>query len=688
MAAFAASSQMPELAAESPHHNSPPPHLQHQAFSHQLSTAGPPFSGLSSPPRPQITPRSSTDFRHASANGTMSGANGNGPMPVPAGSHGRAGNGHAANLRGMGFDGPRSPPNNKSMRRASDPGIRLLTARKGTSHVPCKFYRQGACQAGKACPFLHSDEPLTERAPCKYFTKGNCKFGPKCALAHILPNGHVVNRGSFVGGGYSLGGRVNLPHSQNPPSGSSLLTMQAHAQPTSGFGGYPGQDEYFGQKMQYENIPTIDTTFSSHPGSNYGSPPTEGGRRPLSPVPKGLTVMDVQLPASFDSNGISHVARYGPIASSMPAGFGANSPPSSYQNDSPALRNLRDSAFGDDSRSRAAALGSSPPDSIEQPLGRRIMHSEMRRPKGMISASVGARPPMAAQDDWDDSDLVGGRFEEDLIPSSLNDLLTPQEKMRRFSRDHGDNEGNSLSHRHSLSRLGASPTASDMKVGSPTGAASSPSRFQSLWGKKADTGGEPGSLPGISPFGHVGSPLRNSSLHPGASPSLRAMNRPTSGEASPFVSSPPRQASMSMISQQLQRTRLSSRASDGAEAPILGGNPMHPGYNRVTSSGSIGSSSSRLGMDRAVSSTSIGRERIEEEQGLFSMEEEEELERLRSKEKDGASTTSSTSNKRLSGLSWGSGGKASPSIAPIGGHRVAGSQPTLGKEPGPWGNPS
>lgn len=49
---------------------------------------------------------------------------------------------------------------------------RLLTA-TGTSHVPCKFYRQGACQAGKACPFLHSDEPVTERAPCKYFTKAS-----------------------------------------------------------------------------------------------------------------------------------------------------------------------------------------------------------------------------------------------------------------------------------------------------------------------------------------------------------------------------------------------------------------------------------------------------------------------------------------------------------------------------------
>lgn len=86
-------------------------------------------------------------------------------------------------------------------------------------------------------------------------------------------------------------------------------------------------------------------------------------------------------------------------------------------------------------------------------------------------------------------------------------------------------------------------------------------------------------------------------------------------------------------------------------------------------------------MDRAVSSSSISRERIEEEQGLFSMEEEEDL----AKGRDGASTTSSTSNKRLSGLSWGSGGKASPNLAPVGGHRATGSS-GLGRETGPWGS--
>jgi hypothetical protein len=479
---------------------------------------------------------------------------------------------------------------------------------------------------------------------------------------------------------------MNIPHGPELPPNSSLLTMQAHMAPMQPGYPYGMQDGYANQKNQYDMIPTIDTTFSSHPGSNYGSPPDENGRIPLSPVQKGLGVMDVPLPASFDSQGISHMARYGPIASSVPAKFLAGSPPSSYQVDSTAIRNLHDSAFGDGSRSRAM-LGSSPPESVQQPTGRRVLHSELaaNRSRGIMSSSVGARP-VFNDDEWDDSDMIG-KFEEDLLPNSLSDLLTPQEKMRRFSRDQADLDANSFSHRGSMSRLGASPNASDFKMGSPNGATSSPSRFQSLWGKSQPTynGGFESGSPGASAFGHVGSPLRNSSFHPGASPNLRAMNRPTSGDTSPFVSSPPRHASMSMLSQQMQRTRLSGTGGREDTGSALLPNPLqplHPGISRVTSASSIGSQGGRLGIDRAVSSSSINRERIEEEQGLFSMEEEEDL----AKGRDGASTTSSTSNKRLSGLSWGSGGgKASPNLAPVGGHRPTGSS-GLGRENNPWGS--
>jgi hypothetical protein len=655
---------------QQPHYDAPPSSQLHDGpFAHQLNPTTAAYA--SSPPQNAHRPARGLRQHDSSlqSNGAMASAsasaNGNGqPMAVPGGRMNGHGHGNGAHLREMGFAGPRSPPNNKS-----------------TSHVPCKFYRQGACQAGKACPFLHSDEPVTERAPCKYFTKGNCKFGHKCALAHILPNGHVVN--ANMGRGHF--GRVNI-HSQDPPMNSSLLTMQAHMAPVQPGYPYPLQDDpYAMPKTQYDMIPTIDATFSSHPGSNYGSPPNENARGPLSPVQKGLGVMDVPLPASFDSQGISHMARYGPIASSVPAKFLAGSPPSSYQADSAALRNLHDSAFGDgsSSRGRAAALGSSPPDSVEPPAGRRMLHSELaaNRSRNLMSSSVGARPTYK-DEEWDDADMIG-KFEEDLLPGSLSDLLTPQEKMRRFSRDHGDSESNSFSQHASISRFGASPTASDTRYGSPSVATGSPSRFQSLWGKSKPLNDnfESGSLPGASAFGHVGSPLRNSSLHPGASPSLRAMNRPASGDTSPFVSSPPRQASMGMISQQLQRTRLSSDAVPGlASTPTS--NPQHPGINRLTSGSSIGSPSGRLGgLDRAVSSSSINRERIEEEQGLFSMEEEDDVK----KSADGASTTSSTSNKRLSGLSWGSGGKGSPNLAPVGAQKTSGLS-GLGRTGGVWGS--
>ncbi|KAG7192901.1 uncharacterized protein KQ657_001358 [Scheffersomyces spartinae] len=71
---------------------------------------------------------------------------------------------------------------------------------KNLSHVPCKFYKQGICQAGNSCPFSHNlDGTLAaDKLPCKYFQKGNCKFGLKCALAHFLPDGTKVNSRNLI----------------------------------------------------------------------------------------------------------------------------------------------------------------------------------------------------------------------------------------------------------------------------------------------------------------------------------------------------------------------------------------------------------------------------------------------------------------------------------------------------------
>ncbi|RKP31208.1 hypothetical protein METBISCDRAFT_22639 [Metschnikowia bicuspidata] len=67
---------------------------------------------------------------------------------------------------------------------------------KNLSHVPCKFFKQGICLAGRSCPFSHDlDSPTgADKLPCKYFQKGNCKFGVKCALAHYFPDGTRINK--------------------------------------------------------------------------------------------------------------------------------------------------------------------------------------------------------------------------------------------------------------------------------------------------------------------------------------------------------------------------------------------------------------------------------------------------------------------------------------------------------------
>ncbi|RDW68026.1 hypothetical protein BP6252_09422 [Coleophoma cylindrospora] len=573
----------------------------------------------------------------APQNGSSNGnGNGNGvgqpqQMPGPMG--------------GPRFDGPRSPPN-----------------KQNTSHVPCKFFRQGACQAGKACPFSHDLASTTDNV-CKYFAKGNCKFGGKCANIHVLPDGRRVNynRGGPMGisvgpmpgaGHLNLGGRVPPDPYRGQASNLTSSFIGANGVPPSTYGQqyspFANADEPFRSHQQSIDIsvPTIDTSYVSHPGSNYGSPRDEDLSRfglGLSPVAgKGLSVLDAPLPASFDSNGVSWIARHGPMASSVPAQFGIESPPQSLGEvrdgrTSEALKNLHSSAFGDDTRDRFNGIASSPPAGpAEEYFGKRVMHSQRYPRAKMMSASL----PKAVDKDWD----AEFTYEEDYLPEALKDLMTDQEKARRGSRTATDEEGRPI---HSGTGTPSNETTS--KFGSPSNGSGSPSRFHSLF-QKHHQQREEEERSRVSAFGHVGSPLRNSSLTTSItpSPSQRSISRPNtsaSGDSSPYVASPPRQNSMSIIAQQLQRTRL-SRAENNATDPGL-----HPVSAVRNSSNPIGSG--RTG-ERQLSSSSIGTGRfttpIDEEQGdfVFSMEEDE------------------NQSKRNSGGWTYTGGKGSPNLGPIG----------------------
>ena len=437
-----------------------------------------------------------------------------------------------------------------------------------------------------------------------------------------------------LGGHLNLGGRVDPQtyHPQDSALANSLMAQQANGHPQAFNHQFSqlAESDYGPQtsKNRPYEIPSIDTGYASHPESAYGSP-RDDTRPPLSPAAH-LSALDAPMPASFDSQGISYMARHGPVAASVPSKFGLESPPPSLPKKAilptDSIRNVSETAYSKDVRSKATNMGSSPLTSGDEGHGYRVMHSQRRSKPKMMSASL---PRVRNNDDWDEQLIFGG--EEDFLPTSLHDLLTPQEKMRRLSRV----EHETSAHREQLGGI-RTPGDSSSRFGSPSRA--SPSRYGALFAQQKQEEGN--NAAHNSPFGHVGSPLRNSSLHPSSSPALRAVSNPTtSGDMSPYLASPARQSTMSALSQQLSHTRLASR-TDPPSSSNEPTNGLHPSSARHHSY-----SNGRPEL-RNVSSSSFGTARIDEEsvEGVFSMEEDE------------------NTNKRYSGgwHSISSGGRGSP----------------------------
>ncbi|KAF7545948.1 hypothetical protein G7Z17_g8784 [Cylindrodendrum hubeiense] len=577
-----------------------------------------PLSSYTTPPRRQ--PRSQTspsaptmpEYRHSrsgSLNNVSSSSNGAQATPMaPAATTPR-------------FDGPRSPPN--------------------TAHVPCKFFRQGACQAGNACPFSHDLSTAAENV-CKYFAKGNCKFGPKCANIHVLPDGRRINYGKngvTIGTSpISLGGRANPASAQNQPSTSALTTSLYHADAPAYASAFPFDEPQhsLGRQPSLENgLPTIDMSYTS---SAYGSPRDEETNRfglGLSPVNKGLSVLDAPLPSSFDSNGISNAARFpaAPWPSSVPSKFGIESPSQSLSNakdsrTSETLKLLHTSAFGS-SEHLIAPIPNSPPSShqsnVDEYFGKRAMHSSRFSKPRMLSSSM---PKTTSIDrDWesefvfaDDDDTLP----ENYVPENLQDLLTPAEKARRGSMraDSSDAGLDGLS-----------------KYGSPIG--TSPSRWGPMFQRQKEEEDLSRSARGsVSAFGHVGSPLRNSIL--AQEMNNNGLIRPSSLRST--------SDSMSMLSQQLQRNHIDDTV--GGASPLL-----HPSAARGPTSAisPISPIGKERGMERHVSSGSISSAM----NGRFTtpINEDDEMFHMEGMEEDGETSTTARTPKRASGglgMAWSS----------------------------------
>lgn len=203
-----------------------------------------------------------------------------------------------------------------------------------------------------------------------------------------------------------------------------------------------------------------------------------------SPSSRTLGPLDAQLPASLDSNGVSWFARHGPVAASVPhtSQFGI---PEQFTSHASSVSHT---SIQPSTSLFTPNLGTSPRNST---LGRAMF----------------GRRVSAINDRTEEQDIA---FEEDFVPSSLNELLTPAERQRRDSR-------------------GADEYFSKSPTGSASGSPSS-SRFGLLFSKhKAAESGLRNS-PNQNAILPIGSPLARgfgiSSPNPLSPPRI---NRNTSG---------------------------------------------------------------------------------------------------------------------------------------------------------------
>ena len=380
-----------------------------------------------------------------------------------------------------------------------------------------------------------------------------------------MPDGRRINRADLE---YSM----NMPPSRpsfgiaraDPPIFStqesalanSLLAQQQFQPPDMFPPQYPfseiDENDAFSDRRYNQHYPMtpLEAALNSPPGSHFGSPPDDF-RLPRSPIEHLRTALNAPMPQSFDSNGVSHIAQYGPLGHSLPDKFGLKS-------HSAALpRNGQHPA--EPMPMRSASKLNSPlaasPQNQDYSLSSRIAAAQRLDPNQGHPLSV---PKSNNLEIWDD------RFHVDagLLPNSLHDeVLTPQERMRRLSRPDQPSLAGGMKDQSGALAIPGGPQS---KVGSAP-AAGSPSRFRALWEEQREKKGvttdtNTNTIP-INASGQVGSPLRESWMpnpsNVGGVPMTQTLSH------SPLNLT----TSLSGISQQISQTKLSSSHSNDTSRP-------------------------------------------------------------------------------------------------------------------------
>ncbi|WWD16466.1 hypothetical protein CI109_100892 [Kwoniella shandongensis] len=355
------------------------------------------------------------------------------------------------------------------------------------SHVPCRFFKAGACTAGDSCPFSHAAPDSAKREVCQWFLKGNCKFGHKCALAHVRPGEPMsMDRKN------KKAAQLEARERADSVGSNGLVSSPANGSAISSGRKIPSANE--------EHIAS-PVPIKSALSSSMQSPPA--GRLPSSPLREPFgPPSGAQL--NSPSAGFAHARAIPTFASSpsrpspLSASFGANgSVPGPL-----SLKNSATNPLGSPLRppvtagaavfSSSFSHASAGLDRAAQPVplsasfagdGAKLQKSIWARSDGPAEPLSPRRPIPRPSKSTADVFIDEEDHGEDFLPSSLSDLLTPQERARRMSRrDSQDSFSASPSHAAFVS-----PVWNGERLAQSAGPTMGPGGFlQSLWSAEGE----------------------------------------------------------------------------------------------------------------------------------------------------------------------------------------------------------
>ncbi|CAG8534429.1 810_t:CDS:2 [Cetraspora pellucida] len=313
---------------------------------------------------------------------------------------------------------PSHPPRRKGNQNNSTSNDGKINGSKSNSnlaHIPCKFFKSGACTAGKNCVFSHSKDPSADNYVCKYFLKGNCKYGNRCALSHNLPNGSSkINGRSSKNGSNVNGSRNGISNNSIPEIRSPIMHPQY------------SQDDY-----QPLNSPGIPFT-----------------RIPISPSEYHNNKTFSQLTASLSLNDQHHFSDETHATHRLRNNYSNDHLSAPVNINGQQRRSLPD-IFHLNPVNAADSFGTSP----FQPAGSKSIFLPVSyvSDSGLLSPTINPHQQLHSIPEIHDyshhnepigDELCGYDFEE-YIPSSLNELLTPTERERRKSKQEEASESTS-----------------------------------------------------------------------------------------------------------------------------------------------------------------------------------------------------------------------------------------------------